>query len=368
MLHTDLFYALALQKVEGVGSITAKKLINALGSPENVFKTSKTQLLKIDGIGEIVYKNLQKKDIFKHAENELNFIEKDNISFCLFNDSSYPYYLKQCSDAPFILFHSGNINLDNKKMISIVGTRQITNYGIEFLRSFMEDIAPLNPVIVSGFAYGVDIMAHQLALEYQLQTIGVLAHGLNQIYPKSHKKYMAKMLDNGGFMTEFWSNTNPDKENFVKRNRIVAGMCEATLVVESGEQGGSLITAKMANDYSREVFAVPGRVKDKYSVGCNNLIKTQRAHLVTQAADLIYILNWDLKNKNSEKIIQKQLFIELTDEEQIIYNFLKNQEKEMMDSIAIACDYPIYKVSSILLNMELKGVVRPLPGKYFEVI
>jgi DNA processing protein len=204
-------------------------------------------------------------------------------------------------------------------------------------------------------------------MEHDLQTIGVLAHGLNQVYPKVHKKYMAKMEQHGGFLTEFWSNSNPDRENFVKRNRIVAGISEATIVIESAEKGGSLITAQIANDYNREVFAVPGRTTDKYSQGCNHLIKTQRAQLITSAADLIYLLNWQTK-KQEVKTIQKQLFVSLTEDEQKVYDFLFQNGNEHLDFISIACDIPIFKLSGILLNMELKGVVRPLPGKSFESI
>ena len=214
----------------------------------------------------------------------------------------------------------------------------------------------------------MDIVAHQTAMDLGLQTIGVLAHGLNQIYPKVHKKYVVKMEQNGGFITEFWSTSNPEKENFVKRNRIVAGMTEATVVIESAEKGGSLITAMIANDYNRDVFAVPGRTSDKLSQGCNNLIKTQRANLLTSAADIVYILNWELENKKESKPIQKQLFVSLEPDEQKVYNYLLSKGKEQMDFIALECDFPIFKISSILLNMELKGVVRPLPGKLFEAI
>jgi DNA processing protein len=233
----------------------------------------------------------------------------------------------------------------------------------------IEDLAPLNPIIVSGFAYGVDIVAHQAAMDHNLQTIGVLAHGMNQIYPKNHKKYIAKMEQNGGFMTEFWSDSSPEKENFVKRNRIVAGIAEATIVIESAEKGGSLITANLANDYNRDVFAVPGRTSDKLSQGCNSLIKTQRAHLLTSAADVLYILNWELTSSlTNDKVIQKQLFISLEPDEQKIYDYLLQNGKQLLDIIAIECDFPIFKISSILLNMELKGVIRPLPGKQFEAV
>jgi DNA processing protein len=366
MTDQDLFHLLALQQVEGVGDIMAKKLITHCGSAEAVFKTKTSQLANIDGIGSILIQNLKSKSVFEKAEQELQFIKSNEINVAYFQDENYPERLKHCIDGPVLLFTSGNIDLKNKKIISIVGTRQITSYGMEFCRKLIEDLAPLNPVIISGFAYGVDIFAHQLAMEHDLQTIGVVAHGLNQIYPKTHKKYVAKVEQNGGFMTEFWSSTNPEKENFVRRNRIVAGISEATIVIESAERGGSLITANIANDYNRDVFAVPGRTTDKYSQGCNNLIKTQKANLLTSAADLIYILNWDIQSK--VKPVQKQLFVTLENDEQKVYDYLLKNGKELMDIIALRCDFPIYKISGMLLNMELKGVIRPLPGKLFEAI
>jgi DNA processing protein len=366
MREQDLFYLLALQRVEGVGDIMAKKLLTHCGSAEAVFKTKTTQLAAIDGVGSWTLKNLKDKSVFDKANAELEYIKSNDINAVYFQDEKYPDRLKHCIDGPLLLFTSGNIDLKNRKIISIVGTRQITSYGTEFCRKLIEDLAPLDPIIVSGFAYGVDIVAHQLAMENNLQTIGVVAHGLNQIYPKTHKKYVAKVEENGGFMTEFWSSSNPDKENFVRRNRIVAGMSEATIVIESADRGGSLITANMANDYNRDVFAVPGRVTDKYSQGCNNLIKTQKANVLTSAADLVYILNWDIQKES--KPVQKQLFVTLEDDEQKVYDYLLKTGKELMDIIALRCDFPIYKISGMLLNMELKGVVRPLPGKLFEAI
>ena len=367
MTQSELHYTLALLQVEGVGDVLAKKLIQHCGNAEAVFTSKKSQLQQIDGIGSVVMKNLQDKSVFVKAEKELQFITQENISTTYFQEENYPDRLKHCYDSPVLLFQAGNINLQNRRLLSIVGTRQITSYGMEFTKKLIEDLAPLNPVIISGFAYGVDIYAHQTAMEFGLQTIGVLAHGLNQIYPKTHKKYMAKMEQNGGFLTEFWSTSKPDKENFIKRNRIVAGISEATVVIESAEKGGSLVTANLANDYNRDVFAVPGRVSDKYSQGCNNLIKTQRANLMTSAADLVYMLNWELQ-RESQKAVQKQLFISLTNEEQKIYDYLQKTGKEMMDIIALECDFPIYRMSSILINMELKGVIRPLPGKIFEAV
>ena len=366
MRHEDLFYVLALLRVDGVGDITAKKLLTHCGSAQSVFETKPSKLSSIDGIGSYLIRNLKDKNVFRQAEAEFQFIQQNQIKCVAFDDDDYPDRLKHCIDSPVLLFQSGNIDLNNRKVISIVGTRQITAYGVEFCRNLIADLAPLNPVIVSGFAYGVDITAHLAAMEHNLQTIGVVAHGLNQIYPKTHKRHVAKMEQNGGFLTEFWSSSDPERENFVKRNRIVAGISEATIVIESADKGGSLITANLANDYNRDVFAVPGRTSDKYSQGCNNLIKSQRANLLTSAADLIYMLNWDLQTES--KSVQKQLFVSLDDSEQKVYDFLLLKGKELLDIIAIQCDLPIHKLSGILLNMELKGVIRPLPGKLFEAI
>jgi DNA processing protein len=366
MRHEDLFYLLALQKVEGVGDVVAKKLLAHCGTAELVFASKASKLRSIDGIGTAILGKLKDKSVFKKAEQELAYIDSEDIKVLSVTDDEYPERLKHCIDGPLLLFSKGNIDLGSKKIISIVGTRQITGYGMEFCRKLIADISALDPVIVSGYAYGVDITAHQAAIENGLQTIGVLAHGLNQVYPKIHKKYVAAVKDNGGFLTEFWSSSNPDKENFVKRNRIVAGMSEATIIIESADKGGSLITANMAVDYNRDVFAVPGRTTDKYSQGCNKLIKTQKAHVLTEAADLVYMLNWDLET--GKKAVQKQLFVSLSDEEQKVYDYLLHKGKELMDIIALECGFPIFRISSLLLNMELKGVVRPLPGKLFEAV
>jgi DNA processing protein len=366
MNETELYYLLALQKVEGVGDIVAKKLLTHCGDATAIFNSKPSQLKSIDGIGSVLISKLKDKSIFAKAEAELKYIENNKINVSYFQEKSYPERLKHCIDGPLLLFSTGTIDFNNRKIISIVGTRRVTSYGTEFCKSLISELAPLNPIIVSGFAYGVDIVAHQAAIENDLQTIGIVAHGLDQIYPSSHKKYVSKMEQNGGFMTEYWSGTNPEKENFVKRNRIVAGISEATIVIESAIKGGSLITANFANDYNRDVFAVPGRTSDKLSLGCNNLIKTQKANLLTSAADLVYILNWDIEK--TPRSVQKKLFVTLEIEEQKIYDYLLKSGKEILDIIALECDLPIFKISGILLNMELKGVVRPLPGKLFEAI
>ena len=265
------------------------------------------------------------------------------------------------------MFESGNINLNNKHIISIVGARKITTSGIAFCEKLVEELAIYNPIIVSGFAYGTDITAQKAAIKHKLQTIGCLAHGLNQIYPKVHKKYVAEVENNGGFYTDFWSSDAFDRSNFLKRNRVIAGISQATIVIESAEKGGSLVTADIANSYNRDVFAVPGRTTDSQSVGCNNLIKQQKAHLLSTPLDVPYILNWQL-DALQKPAVQKQLFVQLEDDEKIIYNYLKQHEKQLLDIIAINCNMPTYKLAGLLLKMELKGVIRPLPGKLFEVI
>lgn len=367
--HTadELVAILRLQHVPNIGDVLAKKLISHCGSPNAIFEDKQRNLLKIDGIGTHTIKYLFDREHLAAAEVEYDYILKNNITCTYFQDSSYPKYLKHCIDGPILLFQKGSIVLEQHKVISVVGTRNITGYGTAFCEELIADLAPLNPIIVSGFAYGVDICVQREAIKQGLQTIGCLAHGLNQIYPKVHAKYQADVLRNGGFYTEFWSTSNPERENFLRRNRIIAGMSEATIVVESAEKGGSLVTADIANSYNRDVFAVPGRTTDKYSIGCNNLIKQQKAHVLTSAADLIYLLDWDVGQKES-KTIQKQLFVDLDEIEQDIYSYLQSNGMQMLDNIALDCKIPIFKASSTLLNMEMKGVIRPLPGKLFEAI
>ncbi len=363
----ELLAVLRLHNIPNIGDVTAKKLIAHCGSPSAIFLEKSQHLLKIDGIGSHVINGLYDSEHREAAELEYQYIQRNAIGYSYFMNADYPTYLKHCIDAPLLLFKRGNITLEGRKIISVVGTRNITSYGMAFCEQFIKDIAPLNPIIVSGFAYGVDICVQKAAVKYGLQTIGCLAHGLNQIYPKVHAKYIADIEKNGGFVTDFWSNTGPERKNFLKRNRIIAGMAEATIVVESAERGGSLVTADIANSYNRDVFAVPGRAGDAYSLGCNNLIKQQKAHMLTSAADLVYLLGWNVQEKKV-KTIQKQLFVELDVTEKSIYTYLQKSGKQLLDSIALECQIPVFKVSSTLLNMEMKGVVRPLPGKLFEAI
>lgn len=367
MKKEKLLAILRLQKSKAVGDIIAKKLIVNVGDVEQIFKEKSFKLEKINGIGAHVIKHLFNEDNLKRAEKELHYIIKNNIEYSYFLEDDYPKNLQNCIDSPILIFKDGNINLSNRKIISIVGTRNMSSYGRDFTNNLIELLAEHNPIIVSGFAYGVDICAHRSAVKNGLQTIAVLAHGFETIYPKVHKKYINQINENGGFITEFWSEDQPLRENFLKRNRIVAGISQATIIVESAEKGGSLVTADIANSYNRDVFAIPGRTTDIYSRGCNDLIKNNKAHLLNTPEDIVKLLNWDIKEK-SKKPIQKQLFIELNQNEQKIYDYLQKNGKQLLDVIALDCAIPLFQLSSILLQMELKGVIKPLPGKMFETI
>ncbi len=366
MKESELIALLRLQALPHIGDISAKKLLQKFGSAEALFKTQKKDLLQIDRFGPKRVKEFYDKKFLVKAEAELAFVQQHQIKVNAFYEEDYPELLKQCIDAPILLFQQGDITLKNRLSLSIVGTRKATVHGTGFVENLIKKLAPLNPVIVSGFAFGIDISAHKAALANNLDTIGVMAHGLNQTYPKKHVKYREKVLANGGFVTDFWSQSTFDRNNFLKRNRIIAGMSEATLIVESAEKGGALVTADIANSYNREVFAVPGRPTDKMSLGCNNLIKTQKAQAITSAEDIIYLLNWQPK-KVKEKA-QPQLFAPLTEEEQRIVEALKKLGKAELDDLAFVSKMPSYKVASHLLQLELYNLIRPLPGKQYEVI
>lgn len=370
MKEEEIRAVLRLQSTKSVGDILAKKLIATMGSAEAIFSEKKHLLQKIHGVGNTMIQNLLDENNLRIVEKELAYIHKNQIKYTYFLDDDYPKNLLHCVDAPILLFQDGNIDFTNQKMISIVGTRNMTRYGREFCEQLIEELTPYNPIIVSGFAYGVDICAHKAAMNNDLQTIAVLAHGLEQIYPKVHKRYIHQVNENGGFLTEFFHDETPLRENFLKRNRIVAGMSKATIIIESAEKGGSLVTADIANSYNRDVFAVPGKVSDRMSLGCNDLIRNHKAHLLQSSEDIIRMLNWDTSTGSVPFVSQskqKQLFVDLTQDEQKVYDYLNENEQELLDLIAIETNIPVYQLATILLHMELKGVVKPLPGKVFEL-
>ncbi len=366
MKEEELLAVLRLQKTPAVGSILAKKLIKTVGNAAQIFCEKSLSLQKIQGVGTYIIENLKDKEHLKFAEKEIDYILKNKINYSYFLDEGYPENLKHCSDGPILFFSEGKIDLNNPKIVSVVGTRNMTIYGKDFCQQIIQELQPYNPIIVSGFAYGVDICAHKAAVENDLQTIAVLAHGLEEVYPKAHKKYIHQIHENGGFITEFFHDEKPMRENFLKRNRIVAGLSKSTIIIESAIKGGSLVTADIANSYNRDVFALPGRVNDTMSKGCNNLISRNKAHILQSAEDVIRMLNWDVETKKPQ-LIQKELFVSLNDQEQKIYNYLKGNEKQLLDVIALQTQIPVYQLATVLLQMELRGIVRPLPGKLFEL-
>ncbi|HCQ30366.1 MAG TPA: DNA-protecting protein DprA [Flavobacteriales bacterium] len=371
-MTTEIYYLIALKFLPNIGDITIKKLVQYFGSAQKVWEASKEELRLVPEIKISVVKALQNDDLKKEAllstDNEVNFIEKEGINVVHYWDEEYPSLLFHCADSPVLLYFKGRLKWGAQKFISIVGTRKMTSYGESFLEKLMETLAPIQPVIVSGLAYGVDIKAHQLAIQHNLPTIACVAHGLSQVYPDRHKKYLPDIINNGAIVTEFPHFAFADKENFPKRNRIIAGLSDCTIVIESGAKGGSLITADLAFGYNREVFALPGRVTDKFSAGCNKLIKTQKAHLLSSPEDIFYIMQWEKNGK--KKAHQQQLFVELSKEEQQLIDFLRTRPDNSadIDTISIQTGVPVHLLASLLLNLEFNGLIKSLPGKRYMVV
>jgi DNA processing protein len=359
-----LLHQIALTLVPGVGDINGKKLVSYCGSAEAVFKEKKKNLMKIPGMGEATAVAIANHNVYERAEKELQFIEKNNIQTFYFLDKNYPNRLKHCMDSPILLYFKGDVDFNCAKVVSIVGTRRASDYGRDVCDKIVEGLAEMDVLIVSGLAYGIDTQSHKSALKYNLKTVGVLAHGLDRIYPPQNKSLSEKMLEQGGLLTDFMSNSTPDRENFPKRNRIVAGLCDALVVIESAKRGGALITANIANSYNRDVFAVPGKVNDKYSEGCNFLVKTNKASLLQSADDIKYIMNWQTDSPKSKQI---KLFRELSGEEQLIMDILKENKECSIDFIVLNSKLSSSKIAAILLTLEFDGMVKSLPGKMFKV-
>jgi len=355
--------------IPGIGSINAKKLVAYTGSIEGVFREKKANLIKIPGIGEVLAGEIVNNTVLKDAEKEISFIEKFNIKTSFYLDDNYPERLKQCADSPLILFIKGDVDLNSPKIISIVGTRKATDYGKNFCNKFIAQLAESkhNPIIVSGLAFGIDIAGHKAALKNKLNTIAVLGHGLKTIYPAVHSKYAKEIVNQGALITEFTSDILAERALFVRRNRIIAGLADATIIIESGEKGGALITADIANSYNRDVFALPGRIDDVMSKGCNKLIKTNKAFLLEGVEDLEYLLGWE-QVEGKPHVIQRELFVNLTDEEKIIYQIICENNEIAIDVICSKTEMPVSKVSPILLNLEFAGLIRSLPGKIYKVV
>lgn len=366
----DLLYKISLSLIPGIGSVTAKSLIAYTGSAEKVFKEKEKALREIPGVGTILAKNIVNAKVFARAEQELVFINKQGIRALFYLDEDYPQRLHACNDAPIILFVKGAPDLNCGKAISIVGTRHATEYGRQTADYFVSSLAERGyPIlIVSGLAYGIDFQAHKAALNAGLPTVGVMGHGLETVYPALHNSIAKEMEEkNGGLVSDFFSNSPIERTNFLRRNRIIAGLSDATIIVESAKKGGALVTAEIANSYNRDVFAFPGRRGDIYSEGCHFLIKSNRAALIETVADMEYAMNWS-PGKSQADAVQPRLFHDLGEDEKIIVDLLQSQGETAIDLICIKTGLTMNKVSPTLLNLEFAGIVKGLPGKVFKAI
>lgn len=365
-MNPDLLYQIALTQVPNIGAVHAKNLIEHFGDASSIFSARKKDLAAVEGIGEIKAKSIKNFIDFETAEKEIRFAEKHRIKVLFLKDDDYPKRLLHCYDPPTLLFYRGNADLNNPKVISIIGTRNNTDYGKQITESIVQGLAELNVLIVSGLAFGIDAIAHKSSVANNLSTVGVLAHGLDTIYPLQHKQLAKDILLNGGLLTEFVSNTKPDKHNFPRRNRVVAGMTDATIVIETQVKGGSMITAELAYNYNRDLFAVPGKITDTKSSGCLKLIQQNKAILLSDVAQLIQVMGWEEKAiKKSKKT--RELFIDLSDDERVIVDLLKDKESVHIDELYLKSSLSSSTVAGAILNLELQNVIASLPGKLYRL-
>lgn len=363
-MHSSLLQQqIALSFLQGIGSIRARLLLSKVPDVSAIFTLSLRDLEYLTGLSKKVLKHMNRELALQQAEKQLAFFEKNKVHTYFIQHPDYPRRLKQCEDAPTLLFGTGNLDLNPLRCIAVVGTRNATAYGREICENLIASLVGKNILVVSGMAYGIDICVHQLCVKHNVPTIGVLGHGLDRLYPSAHKNTALKMLETGGLLTEFLPGTNPDRENFPMRNRIVAGMCDATIVVESKNKGGSLITADLANDYSRDVFAVPGCIGQTYSEGCNALISASKAHLYCSPEHFLKWMGWE-ESKKAVKA-QRQLFNSLSEDEKTMIDLLQAEGEQHMDSLAFKSKFPISKTSAVLFQLEMNGLVKALPGRKY---
>lgn len=365
----SLLHQVGLTFIRNIGPTLAKSLIVYFGSAEEAFNAPKVKWLKVPGIGEKTIAELDLATALEKAAAELIFIQKNNIEAIFYTDSKYPKRLKNCHDSPVLLYSKGNANLNSQRIISVVGTRNATDYGKQLCHQLVDELQQYNALVVSGLALGIDVAVHKECVKLNVPTIGVLGHGLDRIYPSQNTSVAEKMIENGALLSEYPSGTIPDRENFPQRNRIVAGIADATIVVEASVKGGALITAEIANSYNRDVFAFPGRVGDEFSEGCNFLIRNNKAALLTCAADLAYILGWDKPEKSKPVVEQLSMLIDLTSEESLIFDIMRqNQGPIAIDDLSIKANMPTSALAMNLLNMEMQGFIRSLPGKIYKIV
>lgn len=359
---------LALHFIDGVGDYLIKQVISYIGSSEKVFKTPKGKLLQIPGVGEVTAKAILNGKPFEQAEKELRKAERESVDLIFYIDKKYPARLKSIPDAPSILYLKGNIDFENPKVVAIVGTRQATSYGKERVEEIIKDLASHNTLIVSGLAYGIDIHAHKQAIKHNLPTVGIMGSGMDVIYPAVHKETAKKMLEHGGLVTENSFGTKPDAHNFPQRNRIIAGLCDGLIVIEAAEKGGALITAEIANSYNKDVFACPGSVGETYSAGCNNLIKSNKAHLLTSVKDIEYIMGWDAAKPHKKAKISISLAEYEENEQTVLKIMIDKKANVLIDELSWKANLPVSQLASVLLALEFKGVVKSMPGKQYQLV
>lgn len=364
-MNHELLYEVALTLIPGIGDVNAKKLIAYCGGAEAVFEEKRKNLLNIPGIGERTVESIVSQNVLQRAERELNFADRNGIRILYYLNSDYPRRLQHCYDSPVIIYCKGYTDLNVEKIVGVVGTRNVTDYGKTLTEKLIQDLVDDDVLVVSGLAYGVDTCAHKAALKNNLTTAAVLAHGFQTIYPSANASLSRKMIESGGcLLTEHISGTEPDKENFPKRNRIVSGMIDCLVVVESAAKGGALITAEIANNYDREVFAFPGRIGDTYSEGCNKIIKTNKANLLTNVDDLRYIMRWNDDRKIQPK--QMRMFREFNQEEQKVMDVFGDDNIVYLDKIITDTMLSPTKIASVLLSLEFDGILAALPGKRYQ--
>lgn len=358
---------LALHFIDGIGDYLIKQVISYTGSAEKAFKTPKGKLMQIPGVGEVTAEAILNGKPFQEAEKELRRAEKESVELVFYMDKKYPSRLKSIPDAPSILYIKGNIDFENPKSVAIVGTRQATPYGKAQVEKIIQELAPHQPLIVSGLAYGIDIHAHKQAVKHNLPTIGIMGSGMDRIYPAAHRDTARKMFDLGGLVTENCFGTKPDAHNFPQRNRIIAGLCDALLVMEAAEKGGALITAEIANTYNKDVFACPGSIGETFSAGCNNLIKSNKAHLLTSVKDIEYIMGWDAAKPPKKKASATLEGYE-PDEQTVLKVMIDKKANVLIDELSWKANLPVSQLASVLLGLEFKGIVKSMPGKQYALV
>ncbi|MFN8248858.1 MAG: DNA-processing protein DprA [Ferruginibacter sp.] len=365
-MNNELLYQLALTRIPGIGDVHTKTLVKICGSASAVFHTSRRRLEKIEGIGAAKASAIKKFRDFTSCEAEISFIEKYRIKTIFINDEAYPKRLLHCYDGPALLFYRGTADLNQSKIISIVGTRNNSSYGKQVCEELVNGLKDSGALIVSGLAFGIDTIAHKAALKNNLETVAVVAHGLDRIYPEQNKTLAKQIAESGGILTDFCSGTNPDRQNFPKRNRIVAGICDAIVVIESAVKGGSIITAELADSYNKDVFAIPGRTTDTKSEGCNYLIKSNKASLITGASDLLEMMNWNTA-PSKPRHIQRSLFSSLNEQEKRVASILAGKERCSIDELYLESGLSTTETANTLLMLEMQGVVQAIPGKMYRL-